>query len=52
MIDDMRIYNKALTETEIVGLCGLRVDLYEDKKIDFKDFAELAVWWLDEVLSP
>jgi hypothetical protein len=29
-----------------------RVNLYEDKKIDFKDFAELAVWWLDEVLFP
>jgi hypothetical protein len=29
-----------------------RVNLYEDKKIDFKDFAELAVWWLDEQLWP
>jgi len=29
-----------------------RVDLYEDKKIDFKDFAELAVWWLDAQLWP
>jgi hypothetical protein len=24
----------------------------EDKKINFKDFAELAVWWLDEQLWP
>jgi len=52
MIDDVRIYNKALTDAEIVGFCGLRADLYEDKKIDFKDFAELAVWWLDEQLVP
>ena len=34
--------------TEILRLAGRLVDLYEDKKIDFKDFAELAVWWLDE----
>ena len=31
---------------EILRLAGRRADLYEDKKIDFKDFAELAVWWL------
>ncbi|MBA7704884.1 hypothetical protein ES703_113707 [subsurface metagenome] len=38
--------------TEMLRLAGRRVDLYEDKKIDFKDFAELAVWWLDEQLWP
>ncbi|UCG50133.1 MAG: hypothetical protein JSU94_10155, partial [Phycisphaerales bacterium] len=34
--------------TQILRLAGRRVDLYEDKKIDFKDFAKLALWWLDE----
>jgi hypothetical protein len=38
--------------TEILRLAGRRVDLYEDKKIDFKDFAELALWWLDEQRWP
>jgi len=38
--------------TEMPRLADPRVNLYEDKKIDFKDFAELAVWWLDEVLWP
>ncbi len=52
MIDDVRIYNKVLTDAEIVGLCGLRADLYKDKKIDFKDFAELAAYWLDEQYFP
>jgi hypothetical protein len=28
------------------------VDLYKDNKIDFKDFAELAGWWLDKQLWP
>ena len=34
----------------MLRLADPRVNLYEDMKIDFKDFAELAVWWLDEVL--
>jgi len=51
VIDDVRIYNAVLTDVEILGL-ALQTDLYEDKKIDFKDFAELAIWWLDEVLWP
>ena len=29
-----------------------QVDLYEDKKIDFKDYAVLADQWLDEQLWP
>jgi len=28
------------------------IDLYEDMEINFKDFAVLAVWWLDEQLWP
>jgi len=29
-----------------------RTDLSGDEKINFKDFAELALWWLDEQLWP
>jgi hypothetical protein len=29
-------------------LAARPADLYEDNEIDFKDFAELAGWWLDE----
>jgi len=36
----------------ILPLAGRRVDLYEDKKIDFKDYAVLADTWLDEQLWP
>jgi hypothetical protein len=36
----------------ILPLAGRRVDLYEDKKIDFKDFAVLADMWLEELLWP
>jgi len=54
IIDDVRIYNAVLSEAEVayLGLSAHRANLYEDMKIDFKDFAELAVWWLDEVLWP
>lgn len=53
-LDDVRVYNVALTESEILCLVGLTLptDLYEDLKIDFKDYAELAAWWLDEQLYP
>ena len=51
LVDDVRIYNVVLTDVEILGL-ALRTDLYRDQKIDFKDFAELAAWWLDEQLWP
>jgi len=36
----------------ILPLAGQRVDLYEDNKIDFKDYAVLADQWLDEQLWP
>jgi len=54
IIDDVRIYNAVLSEAEVayLGLSAHRANLYEDMKIDFKDFAELAAWWLDEVLWP
>jgi hypothetical protein len=53
-LDDVRLYNVALTDTDILDLLllGLQTNLYEDMNIDFKDFAELAVWWLDEQLYP
>jgi len=36
----------------ILPLAGRRVDLNDDKKVDFKDFAVLADSWLDEQLWP
>ena len=52
LIDDVRIYDCGLSSAEVLYLGGLEADLYEDTKIDFKDFAKLAVWWLDEQLWP
>ena len=51
-IDDVRIYNYALSQSEILYLAGLKADLYEDDKVDFKDYAVLADGWLDEQLWP
>jgi len=48
--DDVTLFHTL--PTEMPRLADPRVNLYEDKKIDFKDFAELAVWWLDEQLWP
>jgi len=36
----------------ILPLAGQRVDLHEDNKIDFKDFAVLGDAWLEEILWP
>jgi len=52
MIDDVRIYNRAVTREEILSLIGSPIDLNEDKVIDFKDYAVLADQWLDERLWP
>ncbi len=53
-IDDARIYDKALSQAEIAFLAGSdwRLDLYEDQKVNFKDFAVLADGWLEEQLWP
>jgi len=51
LVDDVRIYNVVLTDVEILGL-ALRTDLYEDQKINFKDFAVLVNMWLDEQRYP
>ena len=53
LIDELRIYDYALSQAEIVWFSGLGVDLHgNDKKIDFKDYAVLADGWLDEKLWP
>jgi hypothetical protein len=69
-IDDVRIYERALSQAEIANLAGLPagetmhqplqgllsvdedVDLHDDEKINFKDFAVLADTWLNEQLWP
>ena len=58
LIDEVRIYNRALSAAQIAWLAGytspvsIPADLHQDDVIDFKDFAELAVWWLNEQLWP
>ncbi len=47
--DDVTLFHSPEPLTEIPRAAERRFDLYEDEKIDFKDFAELAAWWLDEV---
>ncbi|MBW8040638.1 MAG: hypothetical protein FVQ85_11615 [Planctomycetes bacterium] len=49
-LDDVRVYNAVLTESDIQGLVGLRPDTNEDLKVNFKDFAELAAWFLEDQL--
>ena len=52
-IDNLRIYSSALSSGEIFYLAGgSPVDLNDDMKIDFKDYALLANQWLDEQLWP
>ncbi|UCG56702.1 MAG: hypothetical protein JSU70_17780 [Phycisphaerales bacterium] len=58
LIDDFRIYSRALARGEVAWLAGRTelfsepVDLNVDGEIDLKDFAELADSWLDELLWP
>jgi hypothetical protein len=53
LIDDVRIYDYGLSRAEILYLAGKpAADLNKDMIVDFKDYAELAVWWLDEQLWP
>ncbi len=66
LIDDVRIYNYALSYTEILYLItqggtspyvpfpedAVEFDLYQDKIINFKDYAILADGWLKEQLWP
>jgi hypothetical protein len=66
LIDEVRVYDYALSATEILsamGLSGLYVPVTsqanisdeepdKSKKVNFKDFAVLADSWLDEILWP
>jgi hypothetical protein len=65
-IDDVRIYNYALSQAEVAYLavegastCVVPMppesevfDLYDDNKINLKDFAQIAECWLKEELWP
>jgi hypothetical protein len=52
LIDDLRIYNYVLSRAQVLYFVGLKADLHEDDKIDFKDYAVLADSWLDEQFWP
>jgi hypothetical protein len=57
-IDDVKIWNRALTGAQIAWLAGrtstfsIPADLRQDNVINFKDFAVLADSWLEQVLWP
>ncbi len=52
-VDEVRIYNRALSEAEVAWLAGhtlplsIPADLHQDDVINFKDFAILASHWLE-----
>jgi hypothetical protein len=62
-MDDFKIYDYALSQAEIVGaatnggdlfvpLPRPAIDLYEDGRVDFGDYAVLANDWLEDSLWP
>ena len=57
-IDEVRIYNRALSDAQIAWLAGytslvsIPADLRQDNVINFKDFAVLADSWLEQILWP
>ncbi len=57
-VDDVKIWNRALTGPEIAWLAGytsvlsIPADLRQDNVINFKDFAVLADSWLEQLLWP
>ena len=57
-MDDIRIYERALSQAEVASLAGRTepfsepFDLNVDGTVDSKDFAALADVWLDEQLWP
>jgi hypothetical protein len=51
-IDEVRIYDYALSEAEIDYLATLQPDLSADNRVNFNDYAELGDAWLDEQLWP
>jgi hypothetical protein len=58
LIDDFRIYSRALSQAQVAGLAGRTqpfsepFDLNVDGVVDFKDYAVLVDAWLDELLWP
>jgi len=53
LIDDVRIYNRALSVEEIRTLySGSAIDLFNDFYINLKDFAVLAEHWLEDTQQP
>jgi hypothetical protein len=53
LVDDVRIYDYALSSSEIFSLAGgSPLDLNGDMKINFKDYALLVDQWLEEQLWP
>jgi hypothetical protein len=51
-LDEIRIYDYALSAAEVFYLAEPAVDLNNDNKLNFADFAILADAWLDELLWP
>jgi len=58
LLDEFRIYKRALAEAEVAWLAGrtapfsIPADMHQDGVINFKDFADLADSWLEELLWP
>ena len=54
LIDDLRVYNSALSSSEIFALAGAgaALDLNGDTKIDLKDYALMVDQWLEQQLWP
>jgi hypothetical protein len=53
LIDEVRIYRRALSRAEIEFLAGNpMIDINKDGVIDFRDYGSLANMWLEEVLWP
>jgi len=53
LVDDVRIYNRALLGNEVRTLYGgPATDLFNDFNIDFRDFAKLANHWLEDARQP
>ncbi len=63
-IDDVRIYSYPLSHAELISVMGASSlhqplvpmsspkDPYEDDRIDFKDYAAMAEYWLEKQLWP
>jgi hypothetical protein len=53
LIDEVRIYNRALSWAEIEYLAGKpMIDGNNDGVVDFRDYTILVDMWLEELLWP